>query len=140
MLPSLLAQATAEPAVADVLGVIVTAVLGKKYALLGVAALVLAVFAAKKGGAKVLPWLATPRGTALLAFLGGGSGWVFTQMMLGEALTPELISEAIRAALAASGLWSTGKALVEKKPQSVPTLDDSTVCTPREIAAGTCKP
>lgn len=124
---ALLAQATAEPSVTDVLGIILTAVLGKKYTLLGVAALVLLVFAARKGGAKVLPWLATPRGSALLAFLGGGSTWLLTHLGMGEQLTPELISEAIKAALTASGLWSTGKAIMER-------------CTPIEIANGTCKP
>lgn len=139
MSPFLLAQAVAEPSLFDVLGIIAAAVLGKKYTLLGCAALVLAVFAARKGGAKVLPWLATPRGSALLAFLGGGSTWLFVRVAAGEAMSPELISEAIKAALTASGLWSTGKALVERKAVPEPA-ESPTVCTPREIAAGTCQP
>lgn len=140
MLPSLLAQVT-EPSVLNVGGVIVTAILGKKYTLLGCAALVLAVYAARKGGAKVLPWFATPRGSAFLAFLGGGSTWLFAHLSLGEALTPELISEAIKAALTASGLWSTGKALVERKAVPVPAVaPEGPICNPIEIANGTCRP
>lgn len=137
MLPSLLAQVT-EPSVLDVGGIIVTAILGKQYTLLGIAGLVLAVFAVRKSGAKVLPWLATPRGSAVLAFLGGGSTWLLFHLGKGEPMSPELISEAIKAALSASGLWSTGKALAEKKPAAA--MPEPPICTPIEIANGTCKP
>ena len=138
MLPSLLVTLAADPSLLDVGGVIVTAILGKKYTLLGCAALVLLVYAARKAGAKAVPWFATPRGSAFLAFLGGGSTWLLTRLALGESMTPDLISEAINAALAASGLWSTGKALVEKRPTPEPM--GPPICTPIEIANGTCKP
>lgn len=139
MFPSLLAHVT-EPSVLDVGGILISAFSGGKYALLGAAALLLLVLLARKGGAKVAPWLGTPRGGAVLALLVAGLTSLVARLASGAAFSFGLVLEAVTVALSASGLWSTGKALVEKKPAATPTLDDSTVCTPREMAAGTCKP
>ena len=138
MLPSLLAQATAEPSILDVGGILLSAFSGGQYALLGAAALLLVVLAARKGGAKVLPWLGTPRGGAVLSLALVGLTTLVARLSSGAAFSLGLVLEAVSAAVMTSGLWSTGKALVEKKPQPAPSV--ATVCTPREIAAGTCKP
>ena len=137
MLPSLLAQAT-EPSILDVGGILLSAFSGGQYALLGAAALLLVVLAARKGGAKVLPWLGTPRGGAVLSLALVGLTTLVARLSSGAAFSLGLVLEAVSAAVMTSGLWSTGKALVEKKAQPAPSV--ATVCTPREIAAGTCKP
>lgn len=138
MLPSLLAQATAEPSLLDVGGILLSALSGGQYALLGAAALLLVVLVARKVGGKYVPFLATPRGGAVLALLLAGLTSLVARLASGAAFSVGLVLEAVTVALSASGLWSTGKALVEKKAQPTPSV--ATVCTPREIAAGTCKP
>lgn len=138
MLPSLLAQATAEPSILDVGGILLSALSGGQYALLGAAALLLVVLVARKVGGKYVPFLATPRGGAVLALLVAGLTSLVARLAAGSALSAGLVLEAVMVALSASGLWSTSKALVEKKAQAAPSV--ATVCTPREIAAGTCKP
>lgn len=131
MLPSLLAQATAEPSLLDVGGVVLSALSGGQYALLGAAALLLAVLVARKVGGKYLPFLATPRGGAVLSLLLAGLTTLVARLSTGSAFSAGLVLEAISVALTTSGLWSVGKNLATAAP---------TVCTPREIAAGTCKP
>lgn len=140
MLPSVLAQAVAEPSVLDVGGLVLSALSGGQYALLGAAALLLLVLVARKVGGRYVPFLATPRGGAVLGLLLAGLTTLTARLSAGAVLSTGLVLEAVMVALTASGLWSTGKALVEKKSAPVSTLDDATVCTPREIAAGTCKP
>lgn len=139
MSPFLLAQAVAEPSLLDVGGVVLSALSGGQYALLGAAALLLVVLAARKGGAKVLPWFGTPRGGAVLALLVAGLTSLVARLSAGASFSLGLVLEAVTVALSASGLWSTGKALVERKAVPAPA-EAPAVCTPREIAAGTCQP
>jgi hypothetical protein len=137
MLSSLLAQVS-EPSLVDVGGVLLSALSGGQYALLGAAALLLLVLVARKGGAKVVPWLGTPRGGAVLALALAGLTSLVARLSAGAPLSLGLFLEAVVVALSASGLWSTGKALVEK---SAPvTAMSPGICTPIEIANGTCKP
>jgi hypothetical protein len=136
MLSSLLAQVS-EPSLVDVGGVLLSALSGGQYALLGAAALLLLVLAARKGGAQVVPWLGTPRGGAVLALALAGLTSLVARLSSGAPMSLGLVLEAVVVALSASGLWSTGKALVEKKPV---TAMAPTICTPIEIANGTCKP
>lgn len=138
MLPSLLAQATAEPSLLDVGGILLSAFSGGQYALLGAAALLLLVLVARKAGGKYVPFLATPRGGAVLSLLLAGLTSLVARLASGAAFSVGLVLEAVTVALSASGLWSTGKALVEKKPQPEPSA--AHICTPIEIANGTCKP
>jgi hypothetical protein len=137
MLPSLLAQLS-EPSLLDVGGVLLSALSGGQYALLGAAALLLLVLVARKVGGKYVPFLATPRGGAVLGLLLAGLTTLVARLSAGAPLSLGLVLEALMAALAVSGLWSTGKALVEK---SAPvTAMSPGICTPIEIANGTCKP
>lgn len=136
MPPSLLAQLS-EPSIVDVGGVLLSALSGGQYALLGAAALLLLVLVARKVGGKYVPFLATPRGGAVLALALAGLTSLVARLSAGATLSLGLVLEAVAVALSASGLWSTGKALVEKKPV---TAMAPGICTPIEIANGTCKP
>lgn len=135
MLPFLLAQA--EASALDLGGLLLSAFTQKNYALVGALLLMLGVLLARKVGAKALPWLGTPRGAAVLAAVGGSAAVLVARLASGAPLSPALVLEALTAALTASGLWSTGKALAEKA-EPTPTLQER--CTPIEIANGTCKP
>lgn len=136
MSPFLLAQVT-EPSLLDVGGVLLSALSGGQYALLGAAALLLLVLVARKVGGKYVPFLATPRGGAVLGLLLAGLTSLVARLSAGAVFSTGLVLEAVMVALTASGLWSTGKALVEKKPVLAP---EPPICTPIEIANGTCKP
>lgn len=136
MLPSLLAQVT-EPSLLDVGGVLLSALSGGQYALLGAAALLLLVLLTRKVGGKYVPFLATPRGGAILSLALVGLGTLVARLQAGATLSIGLVLEAVMGALTVSGLWSTGKALVEKKAALAP---EPPICTPIEIANGTCKP
>lgn len=133
MPPSLLAQLS-EPSIVDVGGVLLSALSGGQYALLGAAALLLLVLVARKVGGKYVPFLATPRGGAVLALALAGLTSLVARLSAGVPFSLGLVLEAVAVALSASGLWSTGKALVEKKAMA------PGICTPIEIANGTCKP
>lgn len=125
MLPFLVAQA--ELSTLDVWGLLLSAFTQRNYPLLGALLLMVGVLVARKVGAKAWPWLGTPRGGAILAALGGGAAVLVARLAAGAPLSLAVAMEALTAALTASGLWSTGKALMER-------------CTPIEIANGTCKP
>lgn len=135
---SLLAQAAAEPSFLDVGGIILNALSGGQYALLGAAALLLLVLVARKVGGKYVPFLATPRGGAVLSLALAGLTTLVARLASGAALSTAVLLEAVTVALGASGMWSTGKALVEKpKPTMAP---EPPICTAIEIANGTCRP
>ena len=133
----LLAQVT-EPSVLDVGGILLNALSGGQYALLGAAALLLLVLLARKAGGRYVPFLATPRGGAVLALLVAGLTTLVARLASGAVFSVGLVLEAVTVALSASGLWSTGKALVEKPKVSM--MPEPPICTAIEIANGTCKP
>lgn len=137
MLPFLLAQA--EASAFDLGGLLLSAFTQKNYALVGALLLMLGVLLARKVGGKAWPWLATPRGSAVLAAVGGSAAVLVARLSTGSPLSLSLAMEALTAALTASGLWSTGKALAEKMPKPVVAMAPER-CTPIEIANGTCKP
>lgn len=136
----LLAQAVAEPSLFDVGGILLNALSGGQYALLGAAALLLLVLVARKAGGQFVPFFATPRGGAVLALLVAGLTSLVARLSTGAPLSLGVVLEAVTVALSASGLWSTGKALVEKKPVSQQQIPEGPICSPIEIANGTCKP
>jgi hypothetical protein len=136
MLPFLSAQVS-EPSLFDVGSVLLSALSGGQYALLGAAALLLIVLLARKVGGKYVPFLATPRGGAVLSLLAAGLTTLVARLSTGAPLSLSIVLEAVTFGLTASGLWSVGKNLATPKPVT-PSTD--AVCTPREIAAGTCQP
>lgn len=136
MLP--LTLATAEPSVFDLGGILLSALSGGQYALLGAAGLLLLVLAARKAGSNVHPWFATPRGGAVLALLVAGLTPLVARLTAGAPLSLGLVLECVAVALSASGLWSVGKNLAVKKTGPAPA--EPPICTPIEIANGTCKP
>ena len=137
MLPLLLAQAVAEPSILDVGGVLVSALSGGQYALLGAAGLLLLVLVARKAGGRYVPFLATPRGGAVLALLVAGLTPLVARLAAGAPFSMGLVLEAVTVALSASGLWSVGKNLAHKGTSAAMAPER---CTPIEIANGTCKP
>lgn len=139
MLSSLLATLAPEPSFVDVGGVLLSALSGGQYALLGAAGLLLLVLVARKAGAKALPWFGTPRGGAVLALLVAGLTTLVARLSSGAPFSLGLVLEAVTVALSASGLWSVGKNLATKR-EAPESLQAPEVCTPREIAAGTCTP
>lgn len=137
MIPLFLAQATAEPSLLDLGGVFLSALSGGKYALLGAVSLLALVLVARKVGAKYVPWLATPRGGAVLSVALTTLTPLVTQLGAGAALTVGLLLQCLTLGLSASGLWSVAKNVTAPPP--LPT-EAQTRCTPIEIANGTCKP
>lgn len=137
MLSSLLAQASVEPSLVDLGSVFLSALSGGQYALLGAVALLVLVLLARKGGEKVVPWFGTPRGGAVLALAVAGLTPLVARLSAGAPLSLGLVLESVVVALSASGLWSVGKNLATPKPV---TAMSPTICTPIEIANGTCKP
>lgn len=125
--------AQAEASALDLGGLLLSAFSSRNYPLAGALLLMLGVLAARKGGAKVLPWLGTPRGGAVLAAVGGGAAVLVARLAAGAPLSLGLALEALTASLTASGLWSTGKALVEK-PKPEQTVGP--VCSAADIANG----
>jgi len=138
MLPLLLAQALAEPSLLDVGGILLSALSGGQYALLGAAALLVVVLVARKVGGRYVPFLATPRGGAALALLVAGLTSLVARLSTGAPFSLGLVLEAVTVALSASGLWSVGKNLATPKP--VQQMAAPEICTPMQIANGTCKP
>lgn len=136
MFPSVFAQAV-EPSLVDLGGVLLSALSGGQYALLGAAGLLLLVLVARKVGGKVHPFFATPRGGAVLALLVAGLTSLVARLSAGAPFSLGLVLEAVVVALSASGLWSVSKNLATK-PAPVASVDR--ICTPIEIANGTCKP
>lgn len=134
---ALFAQALPEPSLFDLGGLFVQAISGKQYALGFVVALLGAVGLARWGGAKVWPWLGTPRGGAVLVAVGGTLSLVLAGLRAGQPLTVDLVLGCFLTAATASGLWSIGKNTLQRTPAPQMAPDK---CTPIEIANGTCKP
>lgn len=128
---ALFAQALPEPSLFDLGGLFVQAISGKQYALGVVVALLGAVGLARWGGAKVWPWLGTPRGGAVLVAVGGTLSLVLAGLRAGQPLTVDLVLGCFLTAATASGLWSLGKNTFQKapEPQSV-----GPVCSAADIA------
>lgn len=133
----LLATVPAEPSLLDLGGLILSAFSGGQYALLGAAVLLGLVLLARRVGTQAVPWLGTPRGGATLSLLTGGLTVLVARLSTGAVFGLGLVLEAVAAALTASGLWSVSKNLATPKP---PVAESRGVCTPIEIANGTCKP
>lgn len=138
LLPSLaFAQSVAEPDAGSLFTTFLSALASKNWALLGTVAVLALVWAARTFGAKVIPGLGTPRGGAILSAVGGTAALLVAALTAGQPLTVSLVVGCFWTALSASGLWSVGKNLTAPAPtpQAAPTI-----CTPAEIANGTCKP
>lgn len=137
LLPSLaFAQSVAEPDVGSLFTTFLSALASKNWALLGTVAVLALVWAARTFGAKVIPGLGTPRGGAILSAVGGTAALLVAALSAGQPLTVSLVVGCFWTALSASGLWSVGKNLTTPAPQA----KSPTICTPAEIANGTCKP
>jgi hypothetical protein len=129
------AQAIPEPDVGGLGAAFLSALSSKNWGLLLAAVVLAAVWGVRALGAKVWPAVATARGSAILAFAGGTAALLVAALGAGQPFSAGLLLGCISTALTASGLWSTGKAVVEK-PKPVPSM----TCTPEEIANRTCIP
>lgn len=138
LLPSLAFAQTSipEPDLGGLASTFLAALASKNYALLGTVAVLALVWAARTFGAKVIPGLGTPRGGAILSAVGGTAALLVAALTAGQPLTVSLVVGCLWTALSASGLWSVGKNLAAPAPQA----KAPTICTPAEIANGTCKP
>lgn len=136
-----LAQAASipEPDIAGLGSAFLLALSTKNYGILLSAALLgavaLARFVASKFPGKFATWLTTPQGSAVLALLGGSASLLLGALRAGQELTPGLVLSCVGTALMASGLWSTAKALGEKKPDVTPSMAPQ-VCSAADIANG----
>jgi hypothetical protein len=116
----------------EVLSLVAKAFAGKQWGLLGVLALVGLVLLLRKVGGRWLPWLDTPRGAVALSLVGGSCTLLAVALGSGTPLSLGLVLSCVMTAASASGLWSWGQTLKRATPAAV--------CTPTEIANGTCKP
>lgn len=123
-----LAQAIPEPGVAELGSTFLSALASKNYVLLAAVVVMggvwLARFIAKQFPGKFAAWLTTPRGSAVLALLGGTGSLLLGALKAGIPIDLDLVLGCIGAALTASGLWSTGKALAETKQKMVCSAAD----------------
>ena len=87
----------------------------------------------RKAGSKRLPVLDSPRGAVALSMAGGTASALALALFSGHPFTLGLLSSCLMTAASASGLWSWGQT-IGRKPGA------STICTPQEIANGTCRP
>jgi hypothetical protein len=110
------------------------ALASKNYGLLLSIALLAAVWVARAVGGRVWPAIATPRGSAILAVLGGTLALLVGGLGAGQEFSLGLLLNCVTTALAASGMWSAGKALGEKKPDV--TQSAMPVCSAADIANG----
>lgn len=132
-----LATTIPEPDVGNLAASLLAALSSKNYTLVASILLVGAVWLVRTFGAKAIPGLGTPRAGAILSVVGGTASLLVAALASGQALTLGLLFGCVNAALAASGLWSAGKNLVTPPPEAQRA---PTICTPQEIANGTCKP
>lgn len=132
----LLATTIPEPDVGSLAASLLSALSSKNYTLVASILLVGAVWAVRTFGTKAIPGLGTPRAGAILSVVGGTASLLVAALASGQAFSLGLLFGCVNAALAASGLWSAGKNLLTPpEAQRAPTI-----CTPAEIANGTCKP
>jgi hypothetical protein len=132
------------PSLGDVVDQLSEAVSGKQWSLalsLLVVALVLvlrkAASAAGSAGSgalsRALLWLTTARGAVALSVVGGTATLLSVALGGGKPLSFSLLVSCFMGAASASGLFSWGQTLTRPKPAAGP------VCSPDEIANGTCK-
>lgn len=110
------------------------ALASKNYGLLLSIALLAAVWGARAVGGKVWPPIATPRGSAILAVLGGTLALLVGALGAGQSFSLGLLLSCVSTALAASGMWSAGKALGEK-PDTTASMQP-VQCSAADIANG----
>lgn len=140
LLPFLaLAQGIPEPDAGSLGASFLTGLSTKNYGLLLSAALLgavwLARFVAGRIGGAVGEALTSPRGSAVLAFLGGTAALMVGALGAGQEFSLGLLLGCVSTSLTASGLWSVGKAVVEKKPGVTPSMAPQ-VCSAADIANG----
>lgn len=137
LLPALALAQTAipEPDVGSLGASFLTALMSKNWGLLLSVALLGAVWAVRALGGKVWAPLASERGSAVLAFLGGTLALLVGALGTGQSFSVSLLLGCVSTALTASGLWSTTKSVVKPKPTMAPDK-----CSPIQIANGTCTP
>lgn len=143
LLPALALAQTAipEPDAGDLGTSFLSAIATKNWVLLAVvvlaAGVLIARLLAKRFAGKFGAWIASPRGSAILASVGGTATLLMYAIRNGVPFTLDLLLGCFMTALSASGLWSVGKAVVEK-PKPQPMAPEK--CTPIQIANGTCSP
>lgn len=134
-----LAQGIPEPGVAELGSAFLAALASKNYILLAAVVVMggvwLARFIAKQFPGKFATWLTTPRGSAVLALVGGTVSLLLGALKAGIPIDLDLVLGCIGTALTASGLWSTAKALGEKKPDVTPSMAP-TQCSAADYANG----
>lgn len=133
-----LATTIPEPDVGNLAASLLAALSAKNYTLVASILLVGAVWLVRTFGAKAWPALGTPRAGAVLSVVGGTASLLVAALASGQAFTLGLLFGCINAALTANGLWSATKNFI--KPTVPETQRAPTICTPQEIANGTCKP
>ena len=116
----------------EVLSLVARAFAGRQWGLLGVLALLGLVFLLRKAGGRYIPFLDTPRGAVVLSLVGGTGTLLAAALSAGTPFSLGLVLSCLMTAASASGLWSWGQSL--KKPSP------AVICTPTEIANGTCRP
>lgn len=82
---------------------------------------------------ELLLWLSTPKGAVALAVTGGTATLLSVALSGGQPISLGLLISCFLGAASASGLFSWGQTLVRPKSTAVP------VCSPEEIANGTCR-
>jgi len=122
-----------ELGVDEVLSLVARAFSGKQWGLLGVLALVGLVLLLLKVGGRWMPLLGTPRGAVVLTLVGGTGTLLAVALGAGQPLTLGLVLSCLMTAASASGLWSWGQSALKRPAVAV-------ICTPTEIANGTCRP
>lgn len=136
---SLLSTVVPEPSLLDLGTLLVQAITLKHYSLLGSVLVLGGVFLARSFGTRLHPALGTPRAGALLAGVGGTASLLVAALAAGQPFSLGLLLSALSTALGGAGLWSVAKNATQPTPVPAP-VETKAVCTPREIAAGTCKP
>lgn len=82
---------------------------------------------------RALLWLGTPKGAVALSVVGGTATLLSIALAGDKPLSLSLLLSCFMGAASASGLFSWGQTLSKPRPTA------GTVCSPAEIANGTCK-
>lgn len=80
---------------------------------------------------RALLWLSTPKGAVVLSVVGGTASLLSVALSGDKPFSFSLLVSCFMGAASASGLFSWGQTLVKPRPTAV--------CSPAEIANGTCK-
>jgi len=135
---SLLSTVVPEPSLLDLGALLVQAITSKHYSLMGSVLVLGLVFLVRYFGAKLHPALGTPRAGAILAGVGGTASLLVAALAAGQPFSLGLLLSCVSTALGGAGLWSVAKNAAQKPLP--PPSESKGVCTPIEIANGTCKP